>query len=167
MANILTAAEAANVLRTEDTDAVMLDLLPLIDQYIQGATGRDWAADTQVYPQAKSAARMLLVMWYENPAMINQSSALSFGLSAALTQLEALGLRFKNFEGLSGAGAICLPGVKRGDTVTAVTGIIGISGDQAAAFETVITWDGQIQQVSTSNLYGKWFRALITPVEGV
>ncbi len=100
MANILTPSEAANVLRTEVTDALLLDLLPQVDAYIREATGRDWAADTPIHPEAKSAARMLLVMWYENPAMLGSGiSSLSHGLSAALTQLEAKALELAEAEG--------------------------------------------------------------------
>lgn len=93
MANILTADDAANVLRTTKTDQTMLDLLPGVDAYIKMATGRDWTLDTVIRPEAKSAARMLLVMWHEAPAMIGQGlTSLPHGLAAALTQLEALAL---------------------------------------------------------------------------
>ena len=70
MANILTATEAANILRCASNDAVMLQLLPMVDKFIQNATGHDWVSDNPVLPEAKSAAQMLLVMWYENPAMV-------------------------------------------------------------------------------------------------
>ncbi len=93
MANILTADDAANVLRTTKTDQTMLDLLPGVDAYITMATGRDWTLDPVIRPEAKSAARMLLVMWHEAPAMIGQGlTSLPHGLAAALTQLEALAL---------------------------------------------------------------------------
>lgn len=90
---ILTTSEAANVLRCETDDAQMLDLLPQVDAYIELATGRDWAADASIRPEAKAAARMLLTLWHENPAMISSGmSGLSWGLSAVLSQLEALAL---------------------------------------------------------------------------
>jgi hypothetical protein len=169
MANILNVSEAANAVRTTTTDQVMLDLLPMVDKYIQMATGRDWSADTVIAPEAKSAARMLLVSWYENPSMITPVGAggasLGFGLTAALIQLEALALRYRHFEGLNSAGGILLPGAKVGDTVTSVTGVVGVTGDQSAAFETVISVEDQIQQVSTSDLTEKFYRALLTPVE--
>lgn len=93
MANILTAAEAANVLRVDESDPTMLDMLPAVDRAIQQATGRDWAADDPVEPMAKAAARMLLTQWYENPAMIAQGyTSLGFGLTAMLGQLEAQAL---------------------------------------------------------------------------
>lgn len=96
MANILTAAEAANLLRTVQTDPDMLALLPLVDAYLKNATGRDWAGDSSIRPEAKSAARMLLVMWHENPSMIGQGiTSLTHGLSAALLQLEALALELE------------------------------------------------------------------------
>lgn len=167
MANILTAAEAANVLRCETTDATMLQLLPMIDKYILNATGHDWASDSSILPEAKSAAQMLLVMWYENPAMIAGGiSSLNFGLSAALVQLEAIALRYIEFEGISSAGYISLPGVKEGDTIETLVGIIGVSGDQSVSFESVISQDGYIKQLSGSDLSDKWFRAFVkTPGE--
>jgi len=94
MANILTAAEAANVLRCLTTDALMLQLLPQVDKYIQTATGRNWTLDSVIEPTAKSAAQMLLVMWHEAPGQIGQGiTNLPFGLSAVLVQLEALALQ--------------------------------------------------------------------------
>lgn len=166
MGYILTIDEAANAIRTDAEDQAMLDLLPGIDAYIKTATGRDWSADDPVHPTAKSAARILLALWYDNPAMLsNGQGALPAGLRATLTQLEALNGRYHTFEGLSGAGAISLPGAKEGDTVSAVTGLIGVTGNQAAAFETVISYDDQIQQVSNSNLEACYFRVLLTPLE--
>lgn len=94
MANILTTTEAAHVLRCETSDTNMLDLLPQVDAYIEMATGRDWTADTTIHPIAKAAARMLLVVWHENPGMMaNGVSSLNFGFAAALSQLEALKLQ--------------------------------------------------------------------------
>lgn len=98
MANILLPAEAATVLRTEATDQNMLDLLPQVDAYIANATGRNWESDDSIRPEAKAAARMLLVMWFENPAMLGNGSVLSFGLTAALVQLEALALELAEAE---------------------------------------------------------------------
>ncbi len=99
MANILTAQEAASVLRISAADAVMLALLPQVDAYIQTATGRDWTADSPIRPEAKAAARMLIVQWYENPAMVGSGLAvLAFGLKAALTQLEAIALQLAEDE---------------------------------------------------------------------
>jgi hypothetical protein len=92
MANILTATEAANILRCAETDPAMLDLLPQVDAYIQNATGRDWTSDDPVRPEAKSAARMLIVRWHEDPGGMAAVQALGFGLTAALVQLEALAL---------------------------------------------------------------------------
>lgn len=93
MANILTAAEAAVVLRTTTDDANMLALLPQVDAYLQNATGWDWAADAVISETAKAAARMLLVQWHENPGGLGgQQTALNFGLTACLVQMEALAL---------------------------------------------------------------------------
>ena len=165
---ILTYDEAATVLRVEVDDPNMLDLLPQIDAFIRNATGRDWSQDSTIHPAAKAAARMLLVKWHEDPGMSATGMAsLGFGLTSALTQLEALALRYYRFEGLTGAGAISLPGVRRGDTVSTLTGLIGSSGDQSASFESVITVDDQIQQSSTADLSEKWYQAYIVPPEGL
>lgn len=92
MANILTTAEAATVLRCEATDPNMLDLLPLVDAYLETATGRNWALDTPIRPGAKSAARMLLVRWHEDPGGMAAGGALGLGLNAVLIQLKALAM---------------------------------------------------------------------------
>lgn len=166
MANILTASEAASVLRCATTDPAMLAILPGIDAYLQRATGRDWAHDDPIFEEAKSAARMLLVLWYENPGMIAQGMTnLSFGLRSTLLQLEAIACQYFNIEGISSSGYIELAGAKKGDTVSSVTGLIGSSGDQSASFESVISEDGYIQQLSSSDLSGKWFRVHLVPVE--
>lgn len=166
MANILTATEAANVLRTLTTDAEMLAILPLVDEYVKNATGRDWTADATIHPAAKSAARMLLVMYHENPGMMaNGQAPLGYGLSSALVQLEGIARRYRTFQGRENAGAIELPGVEEGDTVSSVVGVVGVTGSQASMFETLITIDGEIQQVSTSDLSANWYRAYILSPE--
>jgi len=93
--NVLSAAEGGIVLRCAEDDPDMLNLLPLVDTYLSNATGIDWAADPDEIPlEAKSAARMLLVMWHENPAMIGMpGSSLGFGLAAVLMQLKVLGMQ--------------------------------------------------------------------------
>ncbi len=163
MANILTAAEAAQVLRCETPDALMLALLPSVDAYIRQATGHDWTADTTIHPAAKSAARILITLWHENPAQISQQSALPWGLSAALAQLEALALRYVTFEGAQTSGPVTLAGVHKGDTVAELVCVVGGSGSFTSSFEAVISQDGQIQQ-SANSLNGKFFRMLVTPV---
>jgi hypothetical protein len=97
MSYILTDIEAANVLRCEPNDPFMLDLLPAVDAYLKQATGRDWAADTTVYTEAKAAARILLVQWHEDPGMMigSQANTLSGGLAACLAQLEAKALELE------------------------------------------------------------------------
>lgn len=165
MATILTDVEASNVLRCEATDQTMLDLLPQVDAFIRRGTGRDWSTDSPIHPLAKNAARMLLVKWYENPGMIGTETGLSFGLSATLSQLEIITLQYKEFRGRYGAGAVALSGVRAGDTVNKLTGLIGVSGDQKANFETVITVDDQIQQTATGDMSANWYRVKLTPVE--
>jgi len=163
MANLLTAAEAANVLRCLTTDALMLQLLPLVDEYIKSATGRDWAADTTIDTTAKSAAQILITLWHENPAMIGSEGTLPGGLSACLVQLEAKARYYYTFEGLDGAGYIEMKDAKEGDTVVSLIGRVGATGSQAAKFETVITVDGYLRQTSNENLSEKWYTAYIKP----
>jgi hypothetical protein len=162
--NILTAAEAANVLRVETNNADMLALLPVIDDHIRNATGHDWTQDSAIQPGAKAAARMLLVQWFENPGMVGSSEMPVFGLVAALSQLETIALRYKTFEGSSSAGAISVPGSRAGDTVGSLVGIVGASGDQSSNFEAVITVDDQIQQLSSSDLSAKYYRVYLVPL---
>jgi len=164
---ILTTAEAAEVLRCDEDDPNMLMLLPQIDAYIERATGHDWAADTPIREEAKSAARMLLVRWHEDPGGMAAGASLGFGLTACLTQLEALALRYVTFEGLSSSGYIYLPVAVEGMTVGSVTGVVGVSGDQSASFESVISEDGYIYQSSGSDLEDKWFRAYLVPAESM
>jgi len=96
MPNILTAAEAAIVLRVDATDPAMLQMLPMVDAYIKNATGRDWTADTTIEPMAKAAAQILLVQWYETPGMLGQGiTTLAAGLTACLVQLEARALELE------------------------------------------------------------------------
>jgi hypothetical protein len=91
--NILTAAEAANVLRCDTTDPLMLALLPSVDAYVKHATGRAWEEDTTIEPLAKAAAMILITQWHENPGMsVTGQAVLSAGLTACLMQLEAQAL---------------------------------------------------------------------------
>lgn len=163
MANLLTAAEASNVLRCLTTDALMLQLLPMVDKYIEVATGRDWTTDSTIHPAAKSAAQILITLWHENPAMIGDGGSLSGGLSACLAQLEALALYYYTFEGLENAGYIPICGVKEGDTVVSLIGRVGATGSQATKFETVISLNGYLQQISSEDLSEKWYTAYIKP----
>jgi hypothetical protein len=100
--NILTAQEAAAILRCGESDPTMLMLLPQVDAYLNYATGRTWEDDYPVREEAKSAARMLLVQWHENPGMIGAAGGahvpLSFGLNAALFQLKILALQLSDEE---------------------------------------------------------------------
>jgi hypothetical protein len=151
MANVLTAAEAANFLRTASTDAVMLQLLPLIDQYLLNATGHDWAADSSKHPTAKLAAGMVLVYWYDNPGLVGSPPET---IMDQLVQLEAAAVSYRKytFEGHNGAGAISLPGAREGDAVQKLVGVVGVDGDQSDSFEDAISETGQIQQTDEDDL---------------
>lgn len=165
--HILTAAEGAIFVRTEATDAAMLQLLPLVDQYLLNATGHDWAADAEIYPTAKIAAGMVLVYWYDNPGAVGTGPE---GITGQLVQLEAEALKYRKyqFEGLSGAGSILLPGAREGDDVIKLVGIYGASGDQSAKFETEISADDQIWQTSGSDLSDNLYVVVLkSPAEDV
>jgi hypothetical protein len=159
--NILTDTEAAGVLRKSETDAEMLRLLPLVDAYIKNATGRDWTIDSPIRPEAKNAARILLVKWDTDPGSMADAAISDYGLPAAMAQQKDIKRHYKEFPGRDGTGPVSLAGVRRGDTVSTLTGLVGVTGDQHAAFETVITVDGQIQQISSADLSEKMFRAFI------
>lgn len=151
MPNILTAAQAANFIRTEATDTVLLQLLPLVDQYLLAATGHDWASDAEIHPSAITAAGMLITYWYDNPGMIGQAPVT---VRSTLMQLEAEALKYRKyqFSGANGAGGIFLKGARKGDEVVRLTGVYGVSGDQSSMFESVITAADQIQQTQGGDL---------------
>lgn len=151
MPNILTAAEAANFIRSTSTDAIMLQYLPLVDAYLKNATGHNWAGDSTISDTAKLAAGMVLTYWYDNPTMIGQAPA---SVAAALAQLEAEAQKWRRyaFNGLDGGGSIYLPGAREGDTVVSLVGVVGLAGSQSAKFESVITEDNSILQTSSLDL---------------
>lgn len=166
--HILTVAQAAGALRVAEDDPRLLDLLPQIDLFIQNATGRDWTQDVVKHKTAVSAATMLLVQWYEDPAMIGTDGSMNFGLSAALIMLEAEALKYRGvlFFGSSGAGAISLADARLGDVVIRLVGVYGASGDQSAGFESVVSVAGQLQQISDSDLSEKsYFVFLKSPMD--
>lgn len=148
MTNILTPNEAANYLRTQADDPTMLLLLPSIDQFVQRATGRDWTKDIVIHPLAKAAAGMLLVQWYDMPAMVGNEPVMHFGLNAVLSQLEAEALKYRKveFEGVNGAGFVCMPKAREGDTVISLVGVFGLSGDQSSLFESSVSEEGFLKQ---------------------
>lgn len=148
--SILTASEAAAYLRTAESDAAMLALLPMVDEYLLGATGHDWAADAAIDPTAKLAAGTLLVNWYDNPNLVGNGDP----AATTIAQLAAKALRWRKylFCGRSGAGPILLDEARTGDVVITLMGVYGVSGDQKAAFEATVSEDGQIQQLSGADL---------------
>lgn len=86
---ILTKQEAAEALYLESAeDYPRLNiLLPAIDAYIKKATGVDYGTGP-ADPLAKLAATMLLVQWFENPAMIGNEDNMHFGVQNLLAQLK-------------------------------------------------------------------------------
>jgi len=162
MTNILTAQQAANACRCDMTDPDMLDLLPMVDSYIQKATGRDWTKDTPIEPVAIAAARILLVMWHEDPAMMAiRNAPLQFGMTSLLVTLESIALKTKTFQGNTGLGGVTLLGAVPGDLVSTLTGVSGVTGDQHTQFETVITLADQIQQLASVDLSANWYRVYL------
>lgn len=163
--NVLSSAEAAAFLRCAEDDPTMLLLLPQIDAYIKRATGHDWAAEATIPQEAKSAARDLLIQWHEDPGVLtgSQATVLTGNLQACLSQLRAMAHYYHTFEGLLGAGQIPIPGISEGDSVISLVGKVGISGDQRSKFESQITWDGFIEQLSSEDLEEKWFTVFLMP----
>ena len=159
MTNILTSTQAENALRVASGDSRVADLLPQVDKIIEKATGRDWTQDETKHPIAVSAATMLLVQMFENPAMAGDSPLMTFGLTHALTTLEAEALKYRKyqFEGINGGGSISLPIAREGDTIIKLVGVYGVSGSQTASFESSISEDGYIEQTSTDDLSEKIF----------
>lgn len=153
MATILTSAQAENALRVASGDARVADLLLQVDKIIERATGRDWTQDTTKHPIAVSAATMLLVQMFENPAMTGDSAMMAFGLTNALAMLEAEALKYRKyeFEGCTGGGSIWLPGAREGDVVIKLVGVYGASGDQASKFESAISEERYIVQTSSDD----------------
>lgn len=159
MTNILTAAEAASAIRTDAADTDLLALLPLVDKFVERATGRDWTQDGTINAIAKAAARMLIVQWYDNPAQVGQDQVLAFGLTNVLSQLEAEAYRYRKyeFEGLNGGGSIFVPGVREGDEVLKLVGTYGATGSQTSKFESAISEENFIVQTSTDDLSEKHY----------
>lgn len=149
--NILTPADAANFVRTESRDQIMLMLLPQVDTYLLQATGRDWAADTVIHPGAKAVAGMLLTYWYDNPQAIGTSPE---GSSSAFLQLEMEAQKYRKsvFYGRNGVGAVSLPDAAIGDVIIKLVGVYGSTGSQSAKFEGTITVTGMIQQIDAGDL---------------
>jgi hypothetical protein len=141
----------------------MLQLLPLVDDYIKTATGRDWTIDSTINSTAKAAAQILITLWHENPALIGNEGTLPGGLAACLAQLEAKARYYYTFEGLDGAGYVELSDAREGDTVVTLTGRVGSSGDQSSKFESIISEDRYIRQTSSEDLSEKWFTAYLKP----
>lgn len=149
MTNILTASEGSQFVRTETTDAIMLALLPMVDEYLFNATGHDWTTDSTISPTAKLAAGMLLVSWYDNPSQVGMSVS-----AAPMAQLEAEALKYRKyqFNGNNGAGSVYLRNARKGDDIVKLVGVYGVTGDQSASFEDTISENYQIQQTSSSDL---------------
>ncbi len=151
MTNILTNEQAANFIRTSISDTVMIQLLPLVDEYLKNATGHDWASDAQIDNAAIIAAGMLITCWYDNPGMVGQAPN---SVRSTLLQLEAKALRYRKYViyGCDLAGGIALDGAQVGDVVVKLIGVYGASESQASSFESVISVDHQIQQIVSSDL---------------
>jgi hypothetical protein len=151
MSTILTPTKAAIFLRSSATDTLLLELLPLVDEYLYNATGHDWAQDATLHPSAITAAGMLLLYWYDNPTLIGQAP---LTLRQTLVQLEAEALKFRQygFLGRVGAGGIAIVGLQQGDQVIRLIGTYGVSGSQAAQFESTVSQDDQLQQTGVGDL---------------
>lgn len=104
MANILTPDEASRVVKVDPADEVLADILPQVDAYIREATGRDWTLDDPIKPEAKSAARLQLALFYDLGAMQpSQLAVLRAGLLSALAQLETISIGLEAVQNVNAA----------------------------------------------------------------
>lgn len=91
MTNILTAAEAAEIVSVDPDDSRLLMILPQVDSTIQEATGHDWTKDTPIHPIAKRAAMCRLAVDYDLGSMNPQQTAtMERAYLSAITQLESI-----------------------------------------------------------------------------
>lgn len=91
MANILTAAEAADVVSASPTDNRLLMVMSQVDATIQGATGHDWTQDNPINSIAKRAAMCRLAVDYDLGSMNPQQAAImERAYLSAITQLETI-----------------------------------------------------------------------------
>ena len=138
--NILTPTEASIVLRCDVTDTNMLQLLPIVDKYIEQATGRNWAADATIYNEAKAAARMLITRWHEDPGGMAAGDTLGPGIRAALTQLEALALDLETAgvyeDALALVGSVPAVGAI---VATSITPVLIFNHEMAAGSMSLVT----------------------------
>lgn len=162
--HVLNVTEASTVLRCATTDPDMLALLPIVDAYLYRATGRKWELETTIPFEAKAAARILITQWHENPGMIgNDSESLNLGFKACLSHLSLLALYTQEFNGRHGSGYCHLMSAIKGETIESLVGLIGCSGDQTSLFESVISEDGHIKQLSSTDLSEMLFRVKLKP----
>ena len=91
---ILTKQEAADMLRLTDADDYpQLDILmPFVDDFIETATGRDWASDSAIDATAKMLAAALLVRWFDDPGQMGSISDNDTGVTSLIVQLHAKAL---------------------------------------------------------------------------
>lgn len=104
MANILTAAEGADIASASSTDARLLMVLSQVDSTIQQATGRDWTKDSPVHPIAKRAAMCRLAIDYDLGTLTPQQNAvLERAYTSALAQLETLAVGLSALDNVNAA----------------------------------------------------------------
>lgn len=102
MANILTIDEAIRVVMVDSTDERLLDVLPQVDTYINGATGHDWAKDVTINLEAKAAARLYLALTYDLMSMQkSQTDALNRALISSLTRLESIAIVLNTIQNIN------------------------------------------------------------------
>ncbi len=65
---IISIEEARDTLRVDgnDNDTIINSLIEAIPHYLETTTGKSWVDDESVNPLAKTAAKFILMLWY-NP----------------------------------------------------------------------------------------------------
>ena len=87
---IITIEEARETLRVDgrDNDIIIIPLIEAIPHYLEATTGRAWENDKQIHPLAKTAAKFILMIWY-NPqgAEIQKLRGIVDGILTTLTAI--------------------------------------------------------------------------------
>lgn len=88
---IISIEEARDTLRVDgsDNDIIITPLIEAIPHYLEATTGKAWVDEEIIHPLAKTAAKFILMLWY-NP-QDNEVQKLQRVIEGLLTTLTALG----------------------------------------------------------------------------
>lgn len=87
---IITIEEARDTLRVDgsDNDIIIIPLIEAIPHYLEATTGKSWVDGETVHPLAKTAAKFILMLWY-NPqgSEVQKIQGIVEGLLTTLTAI--------------------------------------------------------------------------------